>query len=44
MVCYCGDLLEERCTAGEWCGEAARQCSGDLVGVRDMMANFGGEL
>jgi hypothetical protein len=38
----CGDLVEESCSAGEWCGEAARWRGGDLVeGGLDVMADFG---
>jgi hypothetical protein len=28
MVCYCGNLVEGRCTIWEWCSEAAWQRSG----------------
>jgi hypothetical protein len=43
MACYYGDLVEERCTVWEWCDKAARRRGRDLVGVRDVMADFGGE-
>jgi hypothetical protein len=42
-ACYCRDLVEGMCTIWEWCGEAARRSGGDLVGVRDAMADFGGK-
>jgi hypothetical protein len=44
MACYCGDLVEERCTSGEWCGEAARRRGGDLVGVQDAMEDLMADL
>jgi hypothetical protein len=38
----CGSLVEEPCSAREWCGEAARRRGGDLVGYGwDAMADLG---